>query len=241
MPMDAKTRLPAQSIVLICALLIPPAAFAQQAVPGPIIEPWRFQVGVCTHFSQGKGVLERNLDAIKSAGIGAIRDEVGWGAVEREKDRLEMPESFDTYVRRAAARRVNVLLILDYGNRFYDDANRPGSPEAIEGFCRYCEFVVRHFGKDVRLYEIWNEWDIPIGLPERHRKPGTPESYFKLLKAAYTRIKAADRRDRQARRARLLRCDLDPQLQLQRAVSAAGARGLLGLDDGCPEDATRLP
>lgn len=190
--MNARVCLPTRSICAMVVLWTCCVGRAQQAVPGPVIEPWRFQVGACTHFSQGKGILELNLDSLKSAGIGAIRDEVPWGAVEREKGRLEMPDAFDTYVRRAAARRLNVLLILDYGNRFYDDADRPQSPEAIEGFCRYSEFVVRHFGKDVRLYEIWNEWDIPIGLPERHRKPGTPESYFELLKAVYPRIKAID-------------------------------------------------
>ncbi len=106
-----------------------------------------FVVGACTHFSQGKGILDRNLERIKQAGIASIRDEVGWGAVEREKGKLAMPEQFDTYVRQAAAQGVNVLLILDYANRFYDDGDRPRSPEAIEGFCRYAEFVVRHFGK----------------------------------------------------------------------------------------------
>ena len=128
-----------------------------------------FVIGACTHFSQGKGILDRNLERIKQAGIASIRDEVGWGAVEREKGKLAMPEQFDSYVRRAAAQGVNVLLILDYGNRFYDDGDRPRSPEAIEGFCRYAEFVVRHFGKAVRLYEIWNEWDISIGMPSKYR------------------------------------------------------------------------
>ncbi len=151
-----------------------------------------FVVGACTHFSQDKGILDRNLERIKQTGISSIRDEVGWGAVEREKGKLAMPEAFDIYVRRAAAQGVNVLLILDYGNRLYDDGDRPRSPEAIEGFCRYAEFVVRHFGKVVRLYEIWNEWDISIGMPPQHRTGGSAEDYVELLKAVYPRIKAAE-------------------------------------------------
>jgi hypothetical protein len=151
-----------------------------------------FVVGACTHFSQGKGVLDRNLERIKRAGIASIRDEVGWGAVERQKGKPAMPEAFDAYVRRAAGQGVNVLLILDYGNRLYDDGDRPRSPEAIEGFCRYAEFVVRHFGEAVRLYEIWNEWDISIGMPPQHRTGGSAEDYVKLLKAVYPRIKTAD-------------------------------------------------
>jgi len=151
-----------------------------------------FIVGACTHFSQGKGLLERNVESLRQAGIASIRDEVGWGAIEREKGRLAMPSQYDAYVRKAASEGLNVLLILDYANPFYDDGDRPRSPEAIEGFCRYAEFVVRHFGKDVRLYEVWNEWDIGIGLPKKYDKGGSAEDYVKLLKAVYPRIKAAD-------------------------------------------------
>ncbi len=172
-------------VVCVLAFLLCSAGAASAQEDG-------FIVGVCTHFSQGKGLLERNIESIKQAGIASIRDEVGWGAIEREKGKLAMPAQFDAYVRAAAGEGLNVLLILDYANGFYDDGDRPRSPEAIEGFCRYAEFVVRHFGKDVRLYEIWNEWDIGIGLPERHNKGGSAQDYFNLLKAVYPRIKAAD-------------------------------------------------
>ena len=151
-----------------------------------------FQVGVCTHFSQGKGIVEMNLRSIKHAGIGSIRDEVGWSSIEREKGKLIMPERFDYYVRQASQAGLDVLLILDYSNRFYDDGDRPKSTEAIEGFCRYAEFVVNHFGQDVRLYEIWNEWDIWIGLRPPYNLGGSPEDYVKLLKAITPRIKAAN-------------------------------------------------
>ncbi len=151
-----------------------------------------FNVGVCTHFSQGKGIIEMNILSMKNAGIGAIRDEATWSSLERQKGNLVMPERYTDYVRSASAAGLDVMLILDYANHFYDDGDRPRSPEAIEGFCRYAEFVVRHFGKDVRLYEVWNEWDIGIGLPKKYNKGGSPEDYIRLLKAVYPRIKAAE-------------------------------------------------
>mgnify|MGYP000887316168 CR=1 FL=1 len=169
--------------LLLSSFCLVDAAMAQQGA---------FLVGACTHFSQGKGLLERNIESLKLAGIASIRDEVGWGAIEREKGRLAMPAQYDAYVRRAASEGLNVLLILDYANPFYDDGDRPRSPEAIEGFCRYAEFVMRHFGKDVRLYEVWNEWDIGIGLPKKYDKGGSAEDYVNLLKAVYSRIKAVD-------------------------------------------------
>jgi len=150
-----------------------------------------FHVGVCTHFSQNKGIVEMNIRSMKNAGIGAIRDEVGWSSIEREKGKLAMPERLDQYVRSAAEADLDVMLILDYSNPFYDDGDRPRSAEAVEGFCRYAEFVVRHFGKDVGFYEIWNEWDIGIGLRSPYNVGGSPEDYVKLLKAVYPRIKSA--------------------------------------------------
>jgi len=151
-----------------------------------------FNVGVCTHFSQGKGIIEMNIWSMKNAGIGAIRDEATWSSLERQKGILVMPQRYNHYVRSASAAGLDVMLILDYANRFYDDGDRPRSPEAIEGFCRYAEFVVSNFGKDVRFYEVWNEWDIGIGLPKKYNKGGSPEDYIKLLKAVYPRIKAAE-------------------------------------------------
>ena len=187
--MNRACRAAIVSTLIVC--VTPVVGFARETSTADL--PRQFTVGACTHFSQGKGILERNLDSLKQAGISSIRDEVSWGAIEREKGKLVMPDQFDTYVRQAARSGVNVLLILDYANRFYDDGDRPRSPEAIEGFCRYAEFVVRHFGKQVRLYEIWNEWDIGIGLPKKYDKGGSAEDYFKLLKAVYPRIKAIDK------------------------------------------------
>jgi len=175
-------------VAVVASTAFGPAAWAgAQQAQAP-----RFLVGACTHFGQGKGLLEQNLRSLRQAGVTSIRDEVVWGALEREKGKLTMTERFNDYVRRAAGQGLNVLLILDYSNRFYDDGDRPRSPEAIEGFCRYAEFVVRHFGSSVRRYEIWNEWDIGIGLPQRYNKGGSAEDYAKLLQAVYPRIKAVD-------------------------------------------------
>lgn len=95
-----------------------------------------FYVGVCTRFSQDKGVVEMNIESMKNVGIGAIRDEATWSSLEREKGRLVMPERYNHYVRRASSVGLDVMLILDYANHFYDDGDRPRSAEAVDGFCR---------------------------------------------------------------------------------------------------------
>ena len=148
----------------------------------------RFVVGVCTHFAQGKGILEANLSLVRQAGAGAIRDDMSWSAIERQQGQYAMPEAWDEFVNRALAAGIQPLLMLGYGNRLYDNHDKPRSDEAIEAYTRYAEFVVRHFKGRVRMYEVWNEWDISIG----GTTPGTAEDYAKLLKAVYPRVKKID-------------------------------------------------
>jgi hypothetical protein len=169
-----------------------PRSTAQPSPGSPAPMTRVFLTGACTHFGQGKGMLDRNLYTMKQGGIASLRDEVVWNELEQEKGKLVMTRRLEGYVRRAILDGFQVLLILDYSNRFYDGGDRPRSPEAIEGFCRYAEFVVKRFGRRVRLYEVWNEWDIGIGLREPFNKGGSAEDYVKLLKAVYPRIKAAD-------------------------------------------------
>jgi len=171
-------------VISLAGLLVATVTLASESPP--------FLVGACTHFSQGKGDLSANLLALRQAGIRSLRDEVTWGALERERGRLIMPDRYDEYVRTARDAGLEPLLIFDYANASYDDGDRPRSTEAIEGFTCYAEFVVRHFGETVRLYEVWNEWDIGIGLPQRHRRGGSPEDYVRLLRTVYPRVKAVD-------------------------------------------------
>lgn len=145
-------------------------------------------VGVCTHFGQGKGLLKANLSMMRQAGISSFRDEVGWRAIEKTKGQYEMPAAWDEFVNEGRKAGIEPLLILDYGNPLYDDGDKPRSAEAIEAFTKYAEFVVRHFQGRVKLYEVWNEWDIAIGS----RTPGSADDYGALLKAVYPRIKAVD-------------------------------------------------
>jgi len=154
----------------------------------PAQAPRQFRVGVCTHFDQGKGHLPSNLEMLQQAGIVSIRDECTWSAVEREKGRLEIPAHCEEYLTQVAAAGLENLLILDYGNKFYDGGDKPISAQALEGFARYSEFLVRHFKGTVKLCQVWNEWDIGIG----RTTPGTAETYVKLLETVYPRIKKID-------------------------------------------------
>lgn len=147
-----------------------------------------FLVGVCTH----RGGEPDYLPLARQAGAMAIRDEVSWGACEKTKGVIAVPESYIAYVKRAKGLGLTTLNILDYANPFYDDGGYPRSPEAIEGFVRYSEAVVTALKGTSTYYQVWNEWDGGCGMPAALHRTGDPEAYVKLLAAVYPRIKAID-------------------------------------------------
>jgi hypothetical protein len=83
---------------------------------------------------------------------------------------------------------VQPLLILDYGNSFYDGGDKPTTSEALDAFARYAAFVVRHFKGRVHMYEMWNEWNVNTG----NTSPGTPQDYVRFLKVVYPAVKTID-------------------------------------------------
>jgi beta-glucosidase/6-phospho-beta-glucosidase/beta-galactosidase len=150
----------------------------------------KFKVGTTTHFAQAKGDLPHNIEMMQHAGIRWIRDEAYWSQIETEKGRLEMPEMYDRYVRGVAEAGLSPLMLLTYGNRFYDGGGKPISDEARAGFIRHAQFVAEHFKGLIPAYQVWNEWDIGIGTAGR--VPGTPPDYVKLLSEVYPALKEID-------------------------------------------------
>ncbi|WP_321798798.1 cellulase family glycosylhydrolase [Caballeronia sp. J97] len=142
-------------------------------------------VGVGIHRAADPGFQGRTLPMASNAGMRSIRMEVHWSDVEKSKGAYTFPASIDQTVRLARELGLEPLMILDYGNPSYDDGRKPVSPEAVQGYARYAEALVRHFGDKIRYYEIWNEWDNGLGGTE----PGRVDDYAALVKAAYPAIK----------------------------------------------------
>ena len=147
-----------------------------------------FVLGVGVHLQSGKRQLAKSLDKLAGAGVVALRDDAPWGRVEEQQGELRIPTDWDRLVNEANARGIRVLLILDYGNRFYDDGDKPISPEAVIAFTRYAAFVAGYFKGRVHYYEIWNEWDHRTG----NTRPGDAASYVPLAKSVYHAVKEAD-------------------------------------------------
>lgn len=170
-----------QLLLVFMLLCASPAQARAAAVEAPVL-------GVCEHlWGAPTDLIDRTIDAAAAANLKIIRWDTPWKAVEVEKGKLVIPPLWDYIVDRARSKGVQSLMILDYGNKHYDGADKPISPEAVEGFSRYAEFVARHFSGRVPYFQIWNEWDGRTG----NTTPGSARDYARLVSAVYPKIKAA--------------------------------------------------
>ena len=150
--------------------------------------PW---VGTGTHGSHGwdRGDL-RFVDLIAAAGIGVVRDEAYWDNVEKAKGSYVLPPALDAYLDRLAMHGIRMNLVLDYGNRLYEN---PLDPEA---FSRYCAWIARRLKGRIGTFEIWNEPQ-NFGFSKRYHVEGASEfdwvdKFVELTHLADDAIRAAD-------------------------------------------------
>lgn len=147
-----------------------------------------FVVGVNVHLERKNHDYSRAIALASQAGAESVRFDATWNLVEQQKDALRIPPRWDRIIDDADRNHLKVLLILDYGNRWYEHGAKPSTYTAIAAFARYAGFVAKHFKGKIYAYEIWNEWDNKIG----YTLPGSPHGYIELLKAVYPVLNDAD-------------------------------------------------
>jgi hypothetical protein len=171
--------------LLVCLLAMCAQAHAQS----------RFQLGVGVHVGQNRNALKDTEAALAQGGFTSFRDEVFWHRVETKRGELQYPANLrdlDKLVTSSVRRGMRPLLILNYGNELYDGGGLLRSEEGVAAYARYARFVVKHFKGRVDQFEVWNEWNIAAGgTPEqRAARYGSPGDYARVLKAAYSAVKA---------------------------------------------------
>jgi hypothetical protein len=171
------------------------ASLPLRSLAGPGDGP-NFMVGVVENVpaqGPGKGNAERLADTHKQLAVNSVRLVILWQAVERQKGQLAIDRALsalDNYLLIARGKGIEPLLVLAYGNPFYDAGGFPRSAEAQDAFVRYAAFLANRYKGAVKHYELWNEYDIGLGVPGRAR--GDPDSYTSLLKKVYPALKAID-------------------------------------------------
>lgn len=150
-----------------------------------------FQFGVCVHLALNRSNAETVVRLASDAGFSSIRDDVYWSAVETTPGVLNFPAKFEQ-VRLAmqgmAARGGSPLVVLDFGNRFYDGGGLVTSDEGIAAFSRYSRFIAETFGGTVKQYEVWNEWNAGFGSKPKVDQ-GDAAAYARLLKSSAAAIR----------------------------------------------------
>lgn len=146
-----------------------------------------FHAGLQTHFAFGDRLPPLEGTLLPESGTTSIRDEFFWKKVERVRGQWSVPAGYADYVDSAVRNQIAPLITLDFSHDSYAMGTGPEAPteEWLEAYARYCEFVVTANKGKVGLYEVWNEWD-------HRREINSPESYLRLLKKVYPRIKKID-------------------------------------------------
>jgi hypothetical protein len=140
-------------------------------------------------------------------------DLTSWDYVEQQRGVFGVDPKLDDYVNSLIDNGVSVQIQLIYGNPMYTSPSgkkpdsiipEPGSfhnddrslysvfwpprtPEQIDAFDNYVQFMVNHFRGRVRYWALWNEQDIGYWNPR-----GNPEEYGHLLKAVVKTIHTTD-------------------------------------------------
>jgi hypothetical protein len=128
---------------------------------------------------------------INQTGLNAIRDCPLWSACETTQGTIVVPPAFVTYINSAAASGISPVILLAYGNNFYNGGGYPSdTPADIQAFTNYCVAVVTKFKGTVHYYQVWNEWENGTGMSGKAKT--TTAAYVSLLQSVYTAIKQVD-------------------------------------------------
>ena len=156
----------------------------------PISSQNNERFGIMTHFSQGPsdGWPVSLIDELNSSSLRYVRDEIPWAGIEEKKGSFSFPAEYDAYMAKLNEYKISPFIVLAFANKNYDQGQTPHSEEGLAGYARYCREVLAHYGTQIHDVEIWNEYN--GGFCTGPAAQAKEENYLKMLKAAYTSIKA---------------------------------------------------
>lgn len=136
--------------------------------------------GVATHFGQNWDPIL--IPLVSRLGVSMVRDEIGWGGIEKEKGVYQFPEKYETYMAALKQHRISPFIVLTYNNNLYPGGFHIKDPAGVAGFANYARAVLNHYGDQIKKVEVWNEYNAFGG-------GASASYYFPLLKETYNAIK----------------------------------------------------
>jgi hypothetical protein len=113
-------------------------------------------LGVNTHLGQ-RDMPEGSFEVLRKMGVDAVRDEIGWGANEKEKGVYSFLERHEAYTRGLKKAGIGLLWSHSYGNKLYNEGRYPNNPAAAQAYGRYAVEVLKRFGDNIIAVEVLNE------------------------------------------------------------------------------------
>ncbi len=110
-------------------------------------------VGVNIHFYQGG---EKDWQMIERAGIGIVRMDVSWAAVEKSSGEYHF-RAIDQLIEKLDQRKIRLLFIINYGNPLYDEGRAPFSEAGRQAYARFCSALAGRYADKGIIWELWNE------------------------------------------------------------------------------------
>ena len=153
-----------------------------------------FQFGACIHLALSRSNSDAVLKLVDTAGFNTIRDDFYWSTVEPAQGQLQVPAKFEQLrlaVEGVKQRGGTPLLILSFGNNFYDGGGLVTSEAGIAAFARYAAFIATTFKGKVEQFEVWNEWNTGFGSKPKVNH-GDAADYVRLLAATSKAIHDAN-------------------------------------------------
>lgn len=145
-------------------------------------------------FGMNPADINHTFDLMAETGAHSVRIIIPWAGVEPSQGNFDWGQ-VDTVVGAANAHRMSVVGALVATPAW---AVAPGAqpisgpPASAEAYGDFAGAVASHFRGRVDAYEIWNEPNAVMSWTSGPQGP-QPDVYAGMLKAAYPKIKAADR------------------------------------------------
>ena len=135
----------------------------------------------------------RDMDLIRDAGFGWVKQNVGWRDVEGAEKGAYDWYFTDRVVADAEERGLKVLFRLDsepaWAALEKGVLSSNGPPEDPQDFGDFCHVLATRYAGRVDAYQVWNE---PNLAREWGGYPPEPAGYVALLQACYVGVKTAD-------------------------------------------------
>lgn len=177
--------------IILCMLLFTSKCYAESMTVGVGVHPVTFN-----------GAPDKLVELLKEYNVESIRTDYPWRNVEKEKNKFNPGnKKLESFIKIASTNGIKPVIILDYGNPIYEKMSasnpqgKPTSDVTIDAFVKYAEWTTEHFGDEVGIYEIWNEWIQGAGKQNRQEAVGEASAlnYAKLVVRTCNAIKKIDK------------------------------------------------